>query len=76
MNSYSFKRVLLFSIGLIICTVPVLSAIILYFPIWKEKISTNLGRERRGRGKKEVFGVLYTSIAPAWYPGPRNGEKG
>ena len=46
------------------------------FPIWKEKISTNLGRQRRGRGKKKVFGVLYTSIAPAWYPGPRNGEKG
>lgn len=37
MNNYSIKRILLFSTGLAICTVPVLSAIILYFPVWKEK---------------------------------------
>ena len=30
------------------------------FPTWKGKISTSLGREKRGRGKKEVFGVLYS----------------
>lgn len=46
------------------------------FPTWKEKLPTNLGRERRGRGKKEVFGVLHTSIVPTCYPGPRNGGKG
>lgn len=37
MSKYSLKQSLLFCIGLAICTVPVFTAIILYFPIWKEK---------------------------------------
>ena len=37
MNNSAGKRFLLYSIGLLICTVPVVSSIILYFPIWKER---------------------------------------
>lgn len=37
MNNTSFKRILLYSVGLLFCTVPVISTIILYFPIWKER---------------------------------------
>lgn len=37
MNNHSFKRNILFCTGLAICVVPVFSAIILYFPIWKER---------------------------------------
>ncbi len=37
MSNYSFKRILFFSLGLVICTVPVFTSIITYFPVWKEK---------------------------------------
>ena len=37
MNNAALKRILLYGIGLAICVLPVLSAIILYFPIWKER---------------------------------------
>lgn len=34
MNELSAGRIILFILGLIFCTVPVASAIILYFPLW------------------------------------------
>ena len=37
MNNSPIKKPLLFFIGLAICILPVLSAIILYFPIWRER---------------------------------------
>lgn len=37
MNNRSVKKVLLYATGLAICILPALSAIILYFPIWKER---------------------------------------
>lgn len=37
MNKISLKGIILYSVGLAICTVPVLCAIISYFPIWKER---------------------------------------
>lgn len=37
MSNNSPKRILLYSVGLICCTVPVISTIILYFPIWRDR---------------------------------------
>ena len=37
MNKFTPKRILLFLVGLAVCTLPVLIAALSYFPIWSER---------------------------------------